>query len=90
MTPPTQKGNHEMNDTIGRRAWRTARHAARRVRDIHREQVYMWECWWRIGRTAPPEATGQLRWVPSLEGHQLAGSYLPGPDQPASASGSAP
>jgi hypothetical protein len=37
----------------------------------------MWECLLLSSTAAPPAETGPLRWVPSLEGHQLAGSYLP-------------
>jgi hypothetical protein len=40
-------------------------------------QVHMWECLLLSSTAAPPAETGPLRWVPSLEGHQLADSYLP-------------
>ncbi|MGH3302056.1 MAG: MMPL family transporter [Streptosporangiaceae bacterium] len=71
-----------------RRIWRTVR--PRLIREVHCEQAYMWECWWCLGRTASPEATGELRWDPPLDGRRPAGSYLRGPDQPAGASRSAP
>ena len=68
-----------MNTAMGRRTLRAVRHAARAIRHVHDEQVYMWECLWRISRVTPPAAAGPLRWVPSLDGHRLEGSYLPGP-----------
>jgi hypothetical protein len=41
------------------------------------EQVYMWECLLLTSRAVPTTATGPLRWVPSLDGNRLVGSYLP-------------
>jgi hypothetical protein len=53
----------------------------RGVRKAHDEQVYMWECLVLTSRAVPAMATGALRWVPSLDGYRLVGSYLPGLDQ---------
>jgi len=36
----------------------------------------MWECLLLCSTAAPPTETGPLRWVPSLDGHRLIGSYL--------------
>ena len=44
------------------------------------QQVYMWECALLTSGAAPPTTAGPLRWVPSLGGHRLAGSYLPAHD----------
>lgn len=60
-------------------AWRIARRAARALREIHREQMYFWECFWRAGRAAVPRP-GPLAWTLTLDGYRLTGSYLPGPD----------
>jgi hypothetical protein len=62
---------------IGRRLWLPARAVIRAVRMANREQVYMWECVLLTSRTMPATATGPLRWVPSLDGNRLVGSYLP-------------
>jgi hypothetical protein len=37
----------------------------------------MWECLLLTSRAVPTTATGPLRWVPSLDGNRLVGSYLP-------------
>ena len=60
-----------------RLAVRTVISAARKAND---EQVHMWESLLLTSRTAPATANGSLRWVPSLDGYQLAGSYLPTQD----------
>ena len=39
----------------------------------------MWELQWQASRAAVPE-TGPLTWMLTLDGHQLAGSHLPVPD----------
>jgi hypothetical protein len=49
----------------------------RAVRIANDEQVHMWECLLVTGRAVPTTATGPLRWVPSLDGNRLVGSYLP-------------
>ena len=49
----------------------------RAVRIANDEQVYMWECLLLTSRAVPTTATGPLRWVPSLDGNRLVGSYLP-------------
>jgi hypothetical protein len=41
------------------------------------EQVHMWECVLLTSGAVPPTATGPLRWIPSLDGYRLVGSYLP-------------
>ena len=61
---------------VARRAWLTVRTAVRGVRKANHEQVHMREC---LLLTSTAE-TGPLRWVPSLEGHRLVGSYLPAQD----------
>jgi hypothetical protein len=60
-------------------AWRAVRRAAAAVRHIHREQALMWDLWWQAGRASAP-SNGLLRWVPTLDGHRLAGSHLPAAD----------
>src|SRR5262249_43449955 len=66
----------EMVARVGRTIWLAVRTVFRGVRKANNEQVYMWECLLLTSRAAPPTATGPLRWVPSLDGHQLVGSYL--------------
>jgi hypothetical protein len=61
---------------VARRAWLAVRRAVRGARKASHEQVHMREC---LLLTSAAE-TGPLRWVPSPEGHRLAGSYLPAPD----------
>ena len=63
---------------IGRRLWLAGRAVIRAVKVANHEQVYMWECVLLTSRTMPATTTGPLRWVPSLEGNRLVGSYLPG------------
>jgi len=59
--------------------WRAACHVAAGLRDLHREQVYAWECICRASR-APVDRPGPLTWVPSLDGQRLVGTWLPAPD----------
>jgi hypothetical protein len=47
--------------------------------DLHREQVYAWECLWRASRVSA-DRPGPLTWTSSLDGPRLAGTWLPGPD----------
>ena len=56
--------------------WRLVRGAASGLRALHREQTAMWEVWWQAGRATVP-SDGPLTWVLALDGHRLAGSYLP-------------
>jgi hypothetical protein len=62
---------------VGRRAQLTVRMVIRTVRKAHDEQVYMWECVLLTSRAAPQSAVGPMRWVNSLDGYRLVGSYLP-------------
>jgi hypothetical protein len=62
---------------ISRRPWVAVRMVIRAVRVANREQVRMWESVLLTSRAAPAMATGPLRWVPSLDGNRLVGSYLP-------------
>jgi hypothetical protein len=66
---------------IGTRVRPAVRTVIRAVRRANEEQVYMWECLVLTSRAVPALATGALRWVPSLDGYRLVGSYLPGLDQ---------
>jgi hypothetical protein len=59
------------------------RHAGRALKDVHREQMLMWELCWQAGRASVPE-DGPLAWVTSLDGHRLSGSYLPATAQASS------
>jgi hypothetical protein len=59
--------------------WRAVCRVASVLRDLHREQVYAWECICRISR-APVDGPGPLTWTPSLDGPQLVGAWLPAPD----------
>jgi hypothetical protein len=56
---------------------RALRHLGRALRDVHREQMLMWELWCQSSRVAVSEE-GPLTWVASLDGHRLSGSHLPG------------
>jgi hypothetical protein len=66
---------------IGRRLWLAVQMVIRAVRMANDEQVYMWECVLLTSRALPATAGGPLRWVPSLDGNRLVGSYLPTWDQ---------
>jgi hypothetical protein len=70
-----------MTAGVGTRIRLAARTVIRAVRRANDEQVYMWECLLLTSRAVPVMATGALRWVPSLDGYRLVGSYLPGQDQ---------
>jgi hypothetical protein len=61
---------------VGRSVWLAVRTVVRSVRKANDEQVRMWECLLLSSTTASAAETGPLRWVPSLDGHRLAGSYL--------------
>jgi hypothetical protein len=63
---------------IGRRLWRAVQIVIRAIRMANDQQLYMWECVLLTSRAAPAMAAGPLRWVPSLDGNRLVGSYLPG------------
>lgn len=60
--------------------WLAVRTVIRAVRMANDQQVRMWECVLLTNRAVPLTATGPLRWVPSLDGYQLAGSHLPAQD----------
>jgi hypothetical protein len=62
----------------GRRLWRAVQIVIRTIRMANDQQLYMWECVLLTSRAAPATAAGPLRWVPSLDGNRLVGSYLPG------------
>ena len=62
---------------VGRRLGLAIRMVIRAVRTANDEQVRMWECFLLTSRAAPVMTAGQLRWVSSLDGHRLIGSYLP-------------
>ena len=64
----------------GRSVWLAVRAVLRGVRKANDEQVRMWECLLLSSTAAPAAETGPLRWVPSLDGHRLVGSYLPAQD----------
>jgi hypothetical protein len=59
--------------------WRTIRRAGVALRAVHDEQVVMWEVFVRSSRV-PPDRSGALAWVSSLDGPRLAGDQLPSPD----------
>jgi hypothetical protein len=61
----------------GRRLWLAVRMVIRAVTMAHHEQVRMWECVLLTSGAAPLTAAGPLRWFPSVDGYQLAGSHLP-------------
>jgi hypothetical protein len=61
---------------VGRSVRLAVRTVVRGVRKANDEQVRMWECLLLSSTAAPAAETGPLRWVPSLDGHRLAGSYL--------------
>ena len=58
---------------------RTVRRGARVLCSLYREQVRAQEIIWQAGRALPAARTGPLEWVLTLDGYQLAGSYLPDP-----------
>jgi hypothetical protein len=66
---------------IGRRPRLAVRTIIRAVKVANDEQVRMWESVLLTSRAVPATVTGPLRWVPSLDGDRLAGSYLPTWDQ---------
>lgn len=66
---------------LGRRVWLAARTVIRTVKMANDGQVYMWECLLLTSGAVSPTATGPLRWIPSLDGYRLVGSYLPAKDQ---------
>jgi hypothetical protein len=66
---------------IGRRLRRAVQMVTRTVKMANDQQVYMWECVLLTSRATPATADGPLRWVPSLDGSRLVGSYLPVWDQ---------
>jgi hypothetical protein len=66
---------------IGRRLRLAVKMVTRTVRMANDQQVYMWECVLLTSRATPATAAGPLRWVPSLDGSRLVGSYLPIWDQ---------
>jgi len=75
-----RKGGRDMIAWAGRCLWLAVRTVIRAVRMAHHEQVYMWECVLLTSGAAPLTAAGPLRWVKSLDGHRLVGSYLPAQD----------
>jgi hypothetical protein len=54
---------------------RAVRSAARGLRQVHEEQLLIWELWWQAGRAIPP-GSGPLAWILTLDGYRLAGSHL--------------
>ena len=72
-----RKGGREVITWVGRCPWPAVRTLTRAAAIAHHEQVHMWECVLLTSGAAPLTAAGPLRWVPSLAGHRLAGSYLP-------------
>jgi hypothetical protein len=75
-----RKGARDTIAWAGRRLRLAAWTAIRAVTMAHHEQVRMWECILQTSGAAPLTAAGPLRWVPSLDGHRLAGSHLPAQD----------
>jgi hypothetical protein len=67
--------------------WRSVRWVGSALRTLHREQTLMWELWWQANRATAP-SDGPLTWVLTLDGHELAGSYLL--DPPSVATGDTP
>jgi len=65
---------------VGRRVRPAVQKVIGAVKKAHDEQVYMWECVLLASRAAPQTATGPLRWVNSLDGYRLVGSYVPARD----------
>jgi hypothetical protein len=70
-----------MTAWVGTRIRPAVRTVIRAVRRANDEQVYMWECLLLTSGAVPAMATGALRWIPSLDGYRLVGSYLPSQDQ---------
>ena len=71
---------------IGGRIWLAVRLVIRVVRMANDGQVHVWECVLLTSRAVPLTVTGPLRWVPSLDGDRLVGSYLPAQDPSATGS----
>jgi hypothetical protein len=69
-----------MTARAGRRAWSAVRLVIGAVKKANEEQVAMWECLLQTSRAVPATAIGPLRWVSSLDGYRLVGSYLPSQD----------
>jgi hypothetical protein len=62
---------------LGRRVRLAIRTVTRAARTANDEQVHMWECLLLTSGAVSPTAAGPLRWVASLDGYRLVGSYLP-------------
>jgi hypothetical protein len=62
--------------------WRFVHVVASALLTLQREQSLMWELWWQANRATVSTRDGPLTWVLTLDGHRLAGCYLP--VQPAS------
>lgn len=65
-----------MTARVSRRVRLAVRTVIRAARTANNEQVYIWECVLLTSKAAPVTATGPLRWVSSLDGYRLVGSYL--------------
>jgi hypothetical protein len=63
------------NAPAHRPTWRAACRVAAALREVHREQVYAWECLCRASR-APADRPGPLTWISSLDGPRLVGTWL--------------
>jgi len=72
-----QTGAQEMMAWADRRLWMAARMVIHAGRMANEGQLRMWECLLLTSRAVPATATGPMRWVPSMYGDRLAGSYLP-------------
>jgi hypothetical protein len=66
-----------MTAWIVRRLSLAVRMVIRAVRMANDQQVSMWECILLTSGAVPATATGPLRWVHSVDGSRLVGSYLP-------------
>jgi hypothetical protein len=65
---------------LARKLWHVALRVAQKLREIHDEQVRLWETLWQMNRV-PVGQAGSLRWTQSLDGLRLTGGYLPAPDE---------
>ena len=71
-----RKAARGMMAWAGRCLWLAVRPVICAVRMAFHEQARMWECVLLTSGTVPLTAVGPLRWVRSIGGYRLEGSYL--------------
>lgn len=67
---------HQPREARRARGGSLLQRGARAIQDFNREQIDYWERFHQPSRT-PVSHEGPLTWVLTLDGHRLAGCYLP-------------